>query len=263
MIELFNRHGVPITTKVIEGKPGQYTTMGWKACGRCGGAGGSDMWKHTGWTCFQCGGSKGHTIEVKCYTAEKLAKLNATKAKADAAKAAKSEAARLAAKAEHDAVIGAFMAEHGALVEAARTLASSSGSPFLNDLVAKLEGKTWTDNQINAVRNVVEKFAATAAKKASSEYVGSVGDRLTIEVTVENLFQFERPCFNASWLKETVNIVTMRDAAGNALVSKGKFWAEKGEAFTIKGTVKAHGEYKGEKQTTLQRVTVPTRKEKQ
>ena len=26
-------------------------------CTRCGGAGGSSKWHHTGWTCFNCGGS--------------------------------------------------------------------------------------------------------------------------------------------------------------------------------------------------------------
>lgn len=25
-------------------------------CRRCGGAGGADQWRHTGWTCFDCGG---------------------------------------------------------------------------------------------------------------------------------------------------------------------------------------------------------------
>ncbi|AYK20477.1 hypothetical protein C0073_022335 (plasmid) [Aeromonas veronii] len=26
-------------------------------CGRCGGRGGSEAWSHTGWTCYQCGGT--------------------------------------------------------------------------------------------------------------------------------------------------------------------------------------------------------------
>jgi hypothetical protein len=26
------------------------------SCSRCGGAGGSEAWRHTGWTCYQCGG---------------------------------------------------------------------------------------------------------------------------------------------------------------------------------------------------------------
>jgi hypothetical protein len=51
-------------------------------------------------------------------------------------------------------------------------------------------------------------------------------------------------------------IVTMRTAEGNAIVSKSaSFWSEKGRQFTIRATVKEHGEFKGEKQTIVARVT--------
>jgi hypothetical protein len=49
----------------------------------------------------------------------------------------------------------------------------------------------------------------------------------------------------------------MRDEnTGACLVSKGRFYAEKGASLTIKATVKEHGEYNNEKQTIVQRVAV-------
>lgn len=57
MAALFFRDGRPFEGAhrlTIAGKP--VTTITRK-CGRCGGAGGADQWKATGWTCFQCGGS--------------------------------------------------------------------------------------------------------------------------------------------------------------------------------------------------------------
>lgn len=48
-----------------------------------------------------------------------------------------------------------------------------------------------------------------------------------------------------------------REIEGAAIVSKSaSFWAEEGEEFVLKGTVKEHGEYKGEAQTIVQRVTI-------
>ena len=52
-------------------------------CRRCGGAGGADQWKATGWTCYECGGSgvasspeviKVYTPEYEAVLAERRAK---------------------------------------------------------------------------------------------------------------------------------------------------------------------------------------------
>ena len=51
----FFRDGRPAlrVSNVSSGKPAAWVL---KICGRCGGAGGSERWRHTGWTCFECGG---------------------------------------------------------------------------------------------------------------------------------------------------------------------------------------------------------------
>lgn len=61
-------------------------------CSRCGGLGGHEVWKHTGWTCYRCGAATRRIanglfsdpsgpLKIKVYTEEKLQKLNAAKEK--------------------------------------------------------------------------------------------------------------------------------------------------------------------------------------
>ena len=62
-------------------------------CQRCGGAGGSDKWRFTGWSCYECGGSgKSHKpMIIKEYTPEYEAKLAERRAKRAAKKLAEAE----------------------------------------------------------------------------------------------------------------------------------------------------------------------------
>ena len=82
------------------------------------------------------------------------------------------------------------------------------------------------------------------------------GERITVPVTVARVAAFERQAFRG-FGTEMVAITTMRDAAGNAIVVKSaSFRAEVGETFMLRGTVKEHSEFRGEKQTVVQRATV-------
>lgn len=92
---------------------------------------------------------------------------------------------------------------------------------------------------------------------AGSHHVGAVGKRIELAVTVERVAEFPRAKYGAPWIEEMFAIVTMRDEAGNAIVSKSaSFWSEKGRTFTIRATVKEHTAYNGEKQTIVQRCNV-------
>lgn len=259
MTELFTRHGAPFTGSPQVGPKGAPFIVRPHTCGRCGGAGGAEQWRHTGWTCFQCGG-KGvtGTDTVKLYTADKLAKLNATADKRAAKKAAQIAAARAAAEAEANARRADFLARHGALLMRAATYAERS--PFIADVVRKAhERADLTEAQETAMRNAIAKFDATDAKKAASGYVGTIGKRDTFTVTAERVTSIETQY-------GLIYFATMRDANGNAIVSKGRFipstanwtedrgWQVTAEPFTIKATVKEHSTYRDEKQTIVQRV---------
>ena len=93
---------------------------GMVTCDRCGGAGGADQWKYTGWNCYKCGGTGKVFDKWKEYTPEYEAKLEARRkakaekyerehaeeiAKAEADRKAKEEADRIAREAEEKKIL--------------------------------------------------------------------------------------------------------------------------------------------------------------
>lgn len=254
--ELLTRQGTAPTAPVQTNAKGHSFFVCPRTCSRCGGAGRSDRWAFTGYTCFDCGGAGSTgTQTVKLYTADKLAKLNAIKAKADAKRAAVAQAkadqhaAEVAARAED------FRAVYGDLI--ARS-APHMGNEFTCDVMTRaIANSQISEKQATAVLASIERIEAQVRVAASSRHVGKVGERLEVAVTVDRVASFDRPRFGAPWTSETVSIVTMRDTDGNAIISKSpSFYAAKGESFTIRGTVKEHSEYRGEQQTIIARAKI-------
>jgi hypothetical protein len=246
MTELFNRAGTSHTASFVDAKGVPHRSF-LKPCSRCGGLGGGNQWKFTGWTCFDCGGAGNRgTATEKLFTAEQLAKLNATAAKKAAAKTAKLAAALTEAEAAKAGLVEAFKSAHPAVF--AKLVERAEADAFAASLLSQVERKGMlSEKQIAAVEAGIARDAERAAKVAASTHVGTVGERFTATVTVERINSFESQF-------GTVHIVAMRTAEGHALVSKGRFHAEKGEMLTIKATVKEHGEFRGEAQTIVQRV---------
>lgn len=88
------------------------------------------------------------------------------------------------------------------------------------------------------------------AEKAVSAHVGQIKERFTVEVVYAQWFVFET-AYGYNYLYRFV------DKAGNVLVWKTAKFVELPEGdFTITATVKAHEEYKGEKQTKVLRVVI-------
>lgn len=96
--------------------------------------------------------------------------------------------------------------------------------------------------------------AEEAARKAVSQYVGTVGEKIETEATLVAAINYEAPKFNG-FGTEWRTVYKFRDAGGNLLVWHTKAAREiaEGDAVTLTGTVKKHEEYKGEKQTVLTR----------
>lgn len=92
-------------------------------------------------------------------------------------------------------------------------------------------------------------------KRNASQHFGEIGKRLTLRVTVDFVRSFETD-YGTKYLVS----MTTEDGHIAKSFSTGEFGrtAEKGSDFTIKGTVKAHEEYKGTKQTDLTRVAIVT-----
>lgn len=161
--------------------------------------------------------------------------------------------------------------------------------------LAKLEAKKAKE-QAKLKAEYAEKEAVRKAEKAKleaeriakieanrGEYIGNVGDKVNLTVTLERTFQYEVPCFNAPWRTDLVTGYVFKTDDGNTLIWKttGSIarkvelpwdateycgtdsdkhikwnWEspEDGDRITIKGTIKAHEEYNNVNQTILNRV---------
>jgi|TARA_R110002020_G_scaffold48763_6_gene138996 hypothetical protein len=135
-----------------------------------------------------------------------------------------------------------------------------TGNYFFEDDKGK-EIPSWgklTEKQTEVVRNALkrakanlekksEREAGWAAEAAKREYVGEVGEKkFKVEGTI---------AFRTSWEGEwgVTFMTVIRDANDNTIKYKGKPIGLKGEKVSFTATIKAHEEYKGEKQTIVNR----------
>lgn len=196
-----------------------------RKCEKCGGTGTyrwgaciNDHYQFSG-VCFDCDGT-GIEVDIeKEYTEAHAQKLADQRAKRQAKKDA--ELAQL--KAEQEAINAQLKAKEEALK--------------------------------------AEREARWAEERAASEYVGSVGDKITVEVIFSREVSFDTQ-FGTQY------IYFFKDEAGNTLFWKtsamlwindldengNNIFIRKGDKIRFTATIKEHSEYKGEKQTMLQRV---------
>lgn len=257
MSELFTRYGTPAEGTVQRDGKGRPFVMMPRACGRCGGAGGAQKWEHTGWTCFDCGGSGKHRNgpqRVSLYTVDQIGKLNAAKAKRDAKRRAVAEAKAAAAQAAAEARRESFYRTHGDLL--ARCEPFCERSEFVRDVCRRAsEQCSLTDGQTAALESTIAKIAAEDARRAAASYIGKIGERVkNIRATAINLHTIDHGAYSGNFSRYFY-ITTLRTDDGNTIVVKSSsFYAQKGEVLILSGTVKDHTTYNGERQTQLERV---------
>jgi len=197
-------------------------------CRRCGGVGERSEWYYTGLVCFECGGTGRSKPRIeKEYTPEYAAVLEERRLNREARKLG-FESVEAMRKAEEE--------------ETARREAERKAEEERREAERKAEEERQ------------------AALKARSNYVGTVGEKLTTTAVYEGSPYYERRGFGG-YGTERVYIHRFRDADGNLVIWKSCCGfpilnANEGETFTVTGTVKEHSEYKGEKQTFILRAKV-------
>jgi hypothetical protein len=112
-----------------------------------------------------------------------------------------------------------------------------------------------TEGQTNAVLAMITrteaKVAGFAAKRAeeaaTSQWIGTVGQRRDFTLTIRHIVDMEG-IYGTSYLH------ILNDDAGNVVIYKGtKLLGDRGERLTVKATIKEHGEREGVKQTKIAR----------
>jgi hypothetical protein len=265
--KLFYRDGREFTGTAQLTEKGKPFTLVQTKCGRCGGAGGAEKWRHTGWTCFECGGKGlGRVVEAKLYTEEQLVKLNAAAAKRQTKKEAElatKRAAWAAATVAREAELATKRANFLEVNKELFAVAASLNDEFINTMVSQcVERASISTAQIE----LINKRVAEAKTKAGSAHVGTKGERRDFVCKLEKFFDWSKPGF--PHIYKYCHI--MRDEQGNAIKYVGSkilggLHTPEGYRFAIpdpnavirfKATIDAHTEFGGEKQTVVSRPKV-------
>ena len=124
---------------------------------------------------------------------------------------------------------------------------------------AKLDAQRaeWEAEQARLAAEREAEAARIKAEKAISQHVGQIGERVAFKGTYVRSGWWDQPAYGG-WGTVTMYCHTFKDADGNVFIWKTQrgICFEYGENVDVKGTVKAHGEYKEERQTVLTRCKV-------
>lgn len=184
MLQYFNRQGV--ARKPTSTNPPMYVAN--QPCWRCGGAGQSVKWAHTGLTCWRCGGNgiDPNPVREKLYTAEQNAKLDAIKAKRDEKKRlAREEAARIEEARRQAERLEMISAWEGFVARIDAELAHGH-IDFLADLREQVvvRVKEPTEGQVEAVNRIIERNEQERVRREAARHVGEIKERRVFELTL-------------------------------------------------------------------------------
>lgn len=238
-------------------------------CQRCGGRGYVYGYEHVeGGICFECGGSgKSKHRTWKEYTpeyAEKLEQKRAAKALAQAPERNNALFGKLGICPDGSAyvVMGNTYERKNQLKDAGAHYHPALGWYFdhqtedfdvrrfsAEDFMVKDEFGRWNiySEKSDAISKAQMEYEC---EKIHSEFVGKIGDKISIEVDVERVAGYE-----TQW--GYTSVFTMVDADGNFFVWKTSSGdMDKGSHVKVSGKIKEHSEYRGIKQTVLTRCKV-------
>ena len=255
-------------------------------CPHCGGAGCADAWKFTGYTCWYCGGTgkRSQAKIFKEYTPEYEAKLRARRQKAHAREMEKRREKAQELNAEFfkkngfddlgrmyvvlgntfeikdelkamgckfNPAIG-WHSDRELNPDEYQTIMLTADQIYEQDEAGVFDYRYWSYED---VRELIEKANESLTSSSSSSYVGEVGEKIEITAKVTGFHSYKTH-FNGHTIHHSIN--TFEDEAGNVFTwnTTAYFDALVGDQVKIKATIKGHSEYKGIKQTELQRAKI-------
>jgi hypothetical protein len=188
-------------------------------CGRCGGAGGAEAWRYTGWTCFECAGQGSVMKNRRVYEQASDAGLDEVLTKViDDHRRAEADA-----KWEEGA-------EERRLEEARRSFLRAQALQAEWDEALEIDA---CFNQQEFIGNVGDKLSVEGVVTASLSIEGYYGQTMLVEVTTDD------------------GNVVKTFGSGESLWSTAK-----GDRVTFSGTVKKHETYRSKKGTVLTRAKI-------
>jgi hypothetical protein len=184
------------------------------------------------------------------YTAEKLLKLEAAEEKRWAKKQEKICLQNI----EDTKIFRTFVEENAELI--AGMIEYQERDSFLRQLILDqlCERNFLTERQMEVARERIVKYREDDQIKAASDYIGKVGDRIELEIELTHRIHIDLTGYGNS-----TNIFICKTLDNQIVVYKGNSFAMpwgKGETAKIKATIKEHKDYKGTKQTIIERPKV-------
>lgn len=253
MTQLFNRDGSVFNGACLSDDKGRPVRLVSVACDRCHVYNGQRLWvmglmngkpySATGFDCWTCGntGVRGERKE-RLFTEAELARINKSAATRAARKAEAEAAAAQKAAIEHAAKEVAFRAENADFLQKLDGLDGQFWDSFRQSFLQRAMAPTA--RQIELVDGEVAKRAANA----SSAFIGAVGEKVILTITVERIIELKSEYYGSNY------ITIARTPDGNVVTYKGKTnLGCVGKTTTVKAAVKEHVLYNGVKQTVIQR----------
>lgn len=230
-----------------------------RKCSRCGGQGGSQAWAYTGYTCYKCGGNGGfYTVRQPAYTREQLDKLNAAAEAKQVRAAAERERMRLIQEAKDAEKFKEWLPSTD--MDMILWLGDQSESPFnfLKDMANRVNAlQTLSQAQYDAVARCYVKEKAKEAKAAGSRFLAPVGERLeNVPVRLVQVFDYSTEDYPP--ITRYKHILETEDGQTVTYTGGSKYFPHQvsDELFLVSGKVKDHNEYRGVKQTVIERPSV-------
>ena len=243
-------------------------------CPKCGGNGNIWYYSHvSAGQCFMCGGTGYKETKWKEYTPE-YAEVLRQRRLAKARKTAPERNAKLLEKLGMNAegktwvVMGNTFEIKDELKEKGAKYSNRFGWHFdhedngyscvevsIEEIAEKTDEWVWDLYEEYFIIQLIKEKKNANATKTASEYVGNVGDKVEKVLTFKQEFTFET---HFTYYGELNFIYKFADENGNTFTWKtGKSLdLEEGKEYTVKGTIKEHSEYKGDKQTVLTRCKI-------
>ena len=250
---LLTRQGKEFTGTISHDEKGRPFHTVAVACDRCHVIGGQRLWimgiensrpySRTGFECWTCGNTGVRKYsEERLYTAEALAKTNKAAETRAARKAEADRIARELADAERAAKVAVFNAQNAEFIAKLAGLDGDFWNGFRDSFLQRATAPTERQAAL------VEAEVAKRATNAASAYVGAIGDKIELALTVERVIVFSGGLFGNKYL------TIARDQAGNVVTYKGQVnLGISGANVTLKATVAEHALYNGVQQTRVMR----------
>ena len=258
-MELFNRDG-----KMFNGTPemnekGKPYTQVAIACDRCHVIGGQRLWimgiennrpySKTGFECWTCGNTGVRKmVDDRLYTADELAKINASAQKRADKRFAAEQAAAAIKAAERATAEAAYRTANADFLAKIATLCVGDGQAFWDRMAADL--LNWLRTPSERQVELLDSEIAKRVKNAASAFVGAVGDKIEMTLTIERVIPIDTQ-FGTNYIN------LCRDQQGNSITYKGKTdIGLAGDVVTVMCSIKEHTVYNGVNQTIIQRLKV-------